>query len=518
MSKIYHAVLFSESGTFYYSRGLGVHRIANILRETFNWNVLVIDHFTLTQCHDYYKNVLNGVVLSKVLGPETRLIGFSTTFMNFNNSYLLDKIKIPNKSEHPIVVGTIDGLPFPSDRDAENFLSKLKTMAPNAKLVMGGTKSENRKYLNHIDAHVIGYGESQLIDLINYWDNKNKFFPVKKLSNTCLEVSHDPKGTFYDFTTKPTKYTEDDIIQDGETLPLEIARGCIFRCKFCAFPLNGKKKTDYIKNSNVLREEFIENYDKWGSTNYIIVDDTFNDSVDKLEMFNDVVQSLPFKIQYGAYLRHDLISAHPRMVGLLKDSGLVQASFGIETLNHESGKAIGKGMHPDKSIEVLHMLREKWPDVNLFSGFIIGLPYDTEDTIYKMLDTITPASFPLDGMNIVPLWIDPTAPSKKLFFSEFESNWSDYGYTFPENNTNWTLGNLTYKMCNKIAIKYQDETFNEHRNKISAFDFLSVMNYGYTATELKGLSRKKFNEDNNNIKQRLTFVNNYYQRLLKLIR
>lgn len=516
MRKKYQAVLFSESGSFFYTRSLGVHRIANVLRENFGWNVLVLDHFTVTQCHDNYKNILENVVLPSVLSEDTQLIGFSTTFMNFNTQYLINKID-KKFNHHPIVKGAIECLPFPSDKEAEDFIDKLRSLAPNSKIVVGGTKAESRKFLNKVDAHVIGYGESQLIDLINFWNGTNKFFPVKKLSDTCIEVSHDSKGSLYDFSSYGTKYTEDDIIQQGETIPIEIARGCIFRCKFCAFPLNGKKKWDHIKQSDILRNEFIENYEKWGSNNYIIVDDTFNDSVEKLEMFNDVVQSLPFKIQYGAYLRHDLLSAHPRMISLLKDSGLVQASFGIETLNHESGKSIGKGMHPEKIIDLLHRLRSQWPNVNLFSGFIIGLPYDTEDTIYNMLETITADSFPLDGMNIVPLWIDPTASEKKLFYSEFESNWADYGYTFPNGDKNWHLGNLTYDKCNVIASRYQDRILYTGKNKISAFDFMSAMNYGYTVEQLRNITRKDFNLGNNNIKQRIDFVNRYYLKLLKLI-
>ena len=46
--------------------------------------------------------------------------------------------------------------------------------------------------------------------------------------------------------------------------------------------------------------------------------------------------------------------SHKEQYQLLKDSGLASAHFGIETLNHQAGKAIGKGLHPDKVIEELY--------------------------------------------------------------------------------------------------------------------------------------------------------------------
>jgi radical SAM superfamily enzyme YgiQ (UPF0313 family) len=31
----------------------------------------------------------------------------------------------------------------------------------------------------------------------------------------------------------------------AKVLPIEIARGCIFKCKFCSYPLNGKQNLDF---------------------------------------------------------------------------------------------------------------------------------------------------------------------------------------------------------------------------------------------------------------------------------
>lgn len=516
MKRKYQAVLFSESGSFVYSRSLGVHRIANVLRETFNWNVLVLDHFTVTQCLENFREILTSKILPNVLSDETKIVGFSTTFMNISNKWLIDQL--PNNDsfmKHPVIKGNVDCLPFIDDADADNFLRLIKKLAPNSKTIIGGVKAESKKYKQGVDAYIIGYGESQLIDLVKYWQGKNPFMPVKKISDHCLEISHDTKGDHYDFTKSGTTYCDDDLVLRGEVLPLEVSRGCIFRCKFCSYPLNGKKKWDYIKPSNVLRNEFIKNFEEHGTTKYIIVDDTFNDSIEKLKIFADVVQSLPFKLEYGAYIRHDLLHAHKETINILKDTGLVSATFGIETLNYESGKSIGKGLHPDKTIEFLHELKSSWPELITSSGFILGLPHDTKESIESMCKTITDKTFPLDNVTIVPLWIQQNAKQSKLYYSEFEENWASYGYQFLDSNTNWAKGDFTYQYCLNTSMKYQTLAYEIKRNKIATFEAIAALNFNYTSESLKGVSHKDF--FSNFVSKRLNYIENYYYRLMKYL-
>lgn len=518
MKKIYQAVLFSESGSFVYSRSLGVHRIATILRETFGWNVLVLDHFTVSQVINDFKNILTNDILTQVLSEETKLVGFSTTFMNISNQWLIDQLSARDNNfiKHPVIKGNVDCLPFINDDDAYEFLKLIKTLAPNSKTVIGGVKAESKKYKNYVDAYVIGYGEGQIVDLVKYWQGKNPFMPVKNLSPTCLEISHDTKGSNFNFSNSATRFLEEDLVLKGEVLPIEISRGCIFKCKFCAYPLNGKKKWDHIKESDCLRDEFLKNYDEHGTTKYIIIDDTFNDSIEKLEMFNDVVQSLPFKIEYGSYIRHDLLNAHRHTIGLLKDSGLVSATFGIETLNYESGKAIGKGLPPEKTIEFLHELRSQWPELITSSGFILGLPHDTKESIESMCRTITDKKFPLDGVTMVPLWLQKTAKFNRLYYSEFEKNWESFGYRFlTENNMEWSNGELTYSYCLNEALKYQTLAREIKRNKVFTFEAMAAMNFGYSCKELKQLSQKEF--FTTIVSKRISYTSDYYFRLKKYL-
>ena len=40
------------------------------------------------------------------------------------------------------------------------------------------------------------------------------------------------------------RFEKNDFILPGESLPLELSRGCIFKCRFCQYPNIGKDKDD----------------------------------------------------------------------------------------------------------------------------------------------------------------------------------------------------------------------------------------------------------------------------------
>ena len=112
------------------------------------------------------------------------------------------------------------------------------------------------------------------------------------------QIIIDGKSSHFDITTLNHQWHSKDCILPGETLPIEISRGCIFKCNFCSYPLNGKKKFDYLRDPALIKEELIYNYENFQTTNYFFADDTFNDSTLKLESLHKVITELPFKIKF----------------------------------------------------------------------------------------------------------------------------------------------------------------------------------------------------------------------------
>jgi radical SAM superfamily enzyme YgiQ (UPF0313 family) len=213
----------------------------------------------------------------------------------------------------------------------------------------------------------------------------------------------------------------------------------MFKCAYCSYPLIGQKTKDYLKHPEVLRRELINNYERWGTTKYFIVDDTFNDSTEKMQMFTDISQSLPFELKFWCYLRADLLAAHPEQIQLLKDAGIQETYFGIETFNPKTAKFIGKGMASDKIVDTMYKCKEVWGDRSyIAAGIIIGLPYETQASIQTAVDFFRRKDCPIDLANTFPLSIIGNHDLVKyMYMSEIDRNYSKYGYYFPNPEDNY---------------------------------------------------------------------------------
>jgi radical SAM superfamily enzyme YgiQ (UPF0313 family) len=298
---------------------------------------------------------------------------------------------------------------------------------------------------------------------------------------------------------------------------MEIARGCIFNCAFCAYPLNGRKKLDYLKDPIILREQLQENYDRFGTTHYWFLDDTFNDSVEKLEiLYNGVFAKLPFKVNFSAYLRLDLINAHPISIDLLRDMGCGGLSFGIESLNYESVKAIGKGITKDKVYNTLSQIKEKMPDAILDSQFIVGLPYETAQSAEAWLKEIADENYPLDAIKIHSLSMNFFPKVDNIWQSHFEKNPEKYGDTFRYNKRYW-VKNMKFSQVDAMNVIAKCQKLLDKKGNFGWLGHHGIKNMGVDASTTNTfLELDRVTQVTSSIDIRNKFVNRYIQNLLKL--
>ena len=334
-----------------------------------------------------------------------------------------------------------------------------------------------------------------------------------------MVIQGDSLNNSFDFQNSQTIYHPTDYIQHNEPLVIEVGRGCKFNCSFCNYRHVGKFDNSYIKHIASLREELVRNYYEHGTTNYIISDDTYNDNTFKLEQMAELAQSLPFQFRFSAYLRIDLMRSHKEQYQLLKDSGLASAHFGIETLNHQAGKAIGKGLHPDKVIEELYRFRDCMPDVVTWGSFIVGLPWDTKETVANWTSTIADPGFPLDTMNLSPLLIVPPAISSKTYgdggggLSEFAKNSEKY-FTFNDerNPFNWHNGSFDRPWAQQFAQNFHSQLTARNRQSVGGMDAIALTMLGVPIESAK----KKWFDLNLDVDSLiLTRVKSYGKKLLE---
>lgn len=404
----------SDSRIYPVLRSIGAYQVANRLRNS-GFTVKVIDYFPYL-LHYNYNSLID--IIEKYVSDDTIWVGFSTTFF-----YGYGRTHAPGKalSSHPL-----------KNEKIYSIKNKILSINSKIKIVLGGYEAWQKEFDDFTDFYIEGYADDSVIGLTKYILGKNPFFQIDYKS-----IINDRTASNFDFSNHSFQWDKTDEIHYNECLPIEIARGCIFKCAYCSYPLNGKKKLDFIKNPKILLSEFTRNYEYYGTTSYMYTDDTHNDSVDKLKyLYDEVYSKLPFKIKFSTYLRLDLIRAHPEMIPLLRESGLHSCFFGIESLNYESNKTVGKGMQMSKTIETLHLLKKEWPNVFMQAGFIVGLPNESKETATEWLNIISDKFFPLDRITLNPLHLYKNQAEKGVWSNDIESNPAKYGYTLID-NSNW---------------------------------------------------------------------------------
>ena len=150
--------------------------------------------------------------------------------------------------------------------------------------------------------------------------------------------------------------------------------------------------------------------------------------------------SLPFKIKFWCYARIDIIAAHTEQIQLLKDMGLEEVFFGVETFHHKAGKTIGKGMKPEKIKQALAKCKEVWGDsVFITAGIIVGLPYEPESSILETVEYLSDPDCPIHAAWLHQLNIhdskNPDPRIKYVYKSEYDRNYDKYGYYFESTET-----------------------------------------------------------------------------------
>jgi len=359
---------------------------------------------------------------------ELRIHGFKTLVVNhiyhFSESDLKDLLE-KCVSKKTLFVGI-------SNSYMPKFVTRLiETVKPclpsGCKLVMGGAFTEVDTFYENIDYTVLGFADLSIVNLAKHLRDGEQLRRATKNIFGSIQID-DPVAEGFNISTSKMEWHPDDMIFSGErVLPLEISRGCIFSCKFCSYPLIGKKNNDHIKLSSILREELLENHEKYGITTYRILDDTFNDNIDKLDSFLEVVRSLPFSPKFWAYIRLDLLSKHPETIQKLVDIGVISMTFGIETLNQETGRIIGKGYNPTKLVETINYIKDTYGNsINMFGHFIIGLPKESPQSTVDTANRIKNKQIKLDGWAFKPLGIK--MKNKLVWDSAFNLDLKKYGY------------------------------------------------------------------------------------------
>lgn len=478
-------------------RTLGAYKIAHYTRAA-GYETQVIDHLMFLS-----EEQLRACML-KFVTNETLAIGVSTTFMR-------DPSRPFNEPSLPVHI--------------INVLNEISEQFPNVKLIFGGygtylvtSTRSTTDFIKKPYATIQQYGEDTFVDVLNHLrgTGPEPAWTISKVTpggpyNKMIKQYNGPITTRFNIETDAFQFTKNDAVMPNETLPIEISRGCIFKCKFCNHLMLGRGKLDYLRDFELVRNELMHNYEQWGTTNYYVICDTFNDTEYKMKEWHKMVTSLPFKINWTSYLRADLLHRFPDVPYMLAETGLFSCFHGIETFGEQASVTIGKGWSGKSAREFLPKLyHDIWKE-EIFQtlSFIVGLPGDTAESILE-----TGKWFNSNKMYNIAWHTLGIQQNSARNASEFERNAESYGYTFTETN-GWKNEHWTTETAAEFVKKKLGPLNGPNNAKHGSWKIMQLKQFGYTHQHFQKKNNIFWNIQDQYVRGQ-AFINNYVARLLDL--
>ena len=525
------------------SRYMGAYKVAHEARQH-GFSVQVVDF------HNHLDRKTLKQIIKKFVGDETLLIGVCNTFRSFQ---LLDfKSSICNFDPFEDYTqeesdewhqyqnyNRFFSLGGPADRDIKQLVQQIN---PKIKFILGGaqtnpnhTQVEGEEIIDYMN---LGFGDlvvPELLQQLKEDSTDSTQYPTNK--DNILTLSD--AVSRLDIENSTMIWQPEDHVIDGEILPLEVGRGCIFKCRFCSFALNGKQKNESLRSIHCIEEEILDNYEKYGVTDYWVTDDTFNDDHDKVIAWYEMSQRLPFKLKWSSFIRWDLVYANRNrdipQAKLLADSGATLLHLGIESTHHDSAKDVGKGWDPMQQFEFLSEMKQTlMKDVHFISGFIAGLPSDTPKTLRDMSNFLSSKQNVLTSALMSPLMIKKVEGKVDHFTalseSDFSKNWKEWGYepttvdmkgqpipqTYIESSKNTILWKnkhgITMYDAFKYGLKYEQRQIDAGKNVYGLLFYAHGLPYKDPRLHAKPTDYDRKNQNIYNFKE-YAKVNQYFYKL-----
>lgn len=236
-------------------------------------------------------------------------------------------------------------------------------------------------YINNID-------NPTSVNNIVYRDSNNKIIVTNRQINQ------------YDLDSLPMPYRElydiDKYLKrDSETI-VKSSRGCPGNCLFCI-----KTKMEKFRVFSMKRFcDEIEQMQKFGFKTFFFSDDTFAFSMIRLMEFKKELNKRNMKVKWTSNIRIKDISEEK--IKLMKELGAYRVFVGIETINNDVSKIIGKSLKKEEIMSKIKILKDN--DMQFHASFILGNPSDTEEDLKNTIDFVKEIDPNIVTFNLIKIY------------------------------------------------------------------------------------------------------------------
>lgn len=316
-------------------------------------------------------------------GLEAKIIDYSL----INSAQ--EQIKIDLETFQPdYLVANIASTTFVNDMEvfevAKKILPNIKTIAKGAHFL--STNMDVLYQYKSLDLIIVGEAEETLKEVLH----KKQ---VERIKGLCYRdgfvAKYTGKRPFIQDLDKlpfPARHLVDNSLykrpDNGKAQAIiKVSRGCPHHCFFClATPVSGQKVR--MRSPESIVEEIRLCVNKYKITNFLFWSDIFNEDREWVLDLCEAIMDSGLKITWSANTRAD--TADEEMVEFMYDAGCRLVSIGVESGSQFILDKIGKKITIDQIKKTVKLFKEH--KIKVYNYFVLGLPWDTEETIEETVD------------------------------------------------------------------------------------------------------------------------------------
>ncbi len=248
---------------------------------------------------------------------------------------------------------------------------KLKEKFPGLKIVAGGSffrgLSKSLIHSNFPEYDLIVIGDPDL-EIDNILEARGIY--VSRPLTSFLEVPY-PRRDLVNLSD----YFANDRLPHHLIIG---ARGCSGRCTFCAISC----RNPYLRNPQEVALEIQYLYATTGIPAFSLIDDVMAIRPERFEKYKRHLRPLPSSVQLDISWRIDRFSE--KIADELAGLHIRVIRFGVEAIDPEVQRLLGKRFSPHQVRRSVRWCKERNLSACLY--FLFGFPFETEETIARLLD------------------------------------------------------------------------------------------------------------------------------------